>query len=98
MSSEVPIPEEALIAYLAACKQAHHDGHTGTAYTFGLAAAAPLILAADLDAQAEALDQQASALGSPRHDTSASGMVVILRDLSDDMRGRASVLRGEGQT
>lgn len=91
MSSEVPIPEEAIEAATQALKVSEAPDVAADAESWFRAhaeatvrAAAPLILAADLDAQAEALDQQASALGSPRHDTSASGMVVILRDLAEE--------------
>ncbi len=61
-----------------------------------LEAAAPLILAADLERQAATFDMQADALEAPRMGTPASGMVTVLRDLAMDARGRASVLRGEG--
>lgn len=63
-----------------------------------LEAAAPLIVARELDAQARQLRLTAGAFDNPAMGTPASGMVVVLNDLAEDMELRASVLRGEGQT
>lgn len=96
------VPEEAIdAAWIAAASvrdassRLPNDADTGeVVVAAALTAAAPLIVAAELDARAEALDQQALAL--PRDGSAAPGMVVILQDIADDLRGRASVLRGEG--
>lgn len=59
-----------------------------------LRVAAPLIVAAELERQARDLGEQAEAFGLPRMGTPASGMVTVLSELAEELRGRAAELRG----
>jgi hypothetical protein len=61
-------------------------------------AAAPLILAKAFDDFAVDLDKEAGELSaeSPKPGTAAYSVISVLVDVAQDVRARASVLRGEG--
>jgi hypothetical protein len=48
-----------------------------------------------LELQASALDEQAEAFGLPKMGTPASGMVTVLSELAEELRGRAAELWGD---
>lgn len=96
------IPEEAIEAAAASLKVAEVDATDPHAWFRGHAeaavrAAAPLILAAELDRLAKQINERADACHNPADPATGvfSGGVMTAASI---VSRRASVLRGEGQT
>lgn len=93
---KVTIPEEAFEA-AAEHIRSHPAVTDEDAYDLAsdaVRAAAPLILAVELERFAADYVESAEALGEPRMGTPASGMVTVLHDVAADLRARAAGLRG----
>jgi hypothetical protein len=72
--SELEIPDEACTAYIEASSARRREGDNGTAYVYGLRAAAPAIVAAELR-------RIAARFGT-------SGAALHLRDRADELDPR----------
>lgn len=101
--SEIAIPEAAIRLAAEAIEEAsilkvgHDLGtiHRDDIAEQGLRAAAPLIVAAELDQQADRIQHSAGAWGDPKPGTAAYSMAGVLTDVAVELRLRAGELRGE---
>lgn len=99
MSSEVPIPEAAVELVVPLLTHVMTVGDAEDVAWDAVRAAAPLVVAAALDEEADRIHSTIQAWGyGPNDDPPAHSIAGALVDVAVELRERASVLRGEGQT
>lgn len=99
MSSEVPIPEEAIERMVPLLTHVMTEGDAEDAAWDLARAAAPLIVAAAYEQLANEIGQHGAAGHASAGDNHTAAMAGVTElSMAAWIRRRASVLRGEGQT